>query len=153
MIRIVKAGLEFQCDTADDVRLAMGVLNDVYMGPFNDSPSWRVGGPPVDPDPDDDPMARGLELVTKISDTVTEVCSIEPQYIPVRAKCLEVLEAVMLFPDGVPCSGLETLLGLSEKQVSGRVQMLKRAGLVESVPGHRLWRATTLARRAKLVAS
>jgi hypothetical protein len=76
-----------------------------------------------------------------------------PQYIPVSAKKLDVLEAVLLFPDGVPANGVAQLLGLTQKMASGRLQMLRVAGLAELVPHTNSWRATTLARRAKLVRS
>jgi hypothetical protein len=76
-----------------------------------------------------------------------------PQYIPVSAKKLDVLEAVLLFPDGVPANGVAQLLGLTQKMASGRLQMLRVAGLAELVPHTNSWRATALARRAKLVRS
>ena len=80
-----------------------------------------------------------------------ELSSWPSQCIPVRAKQLDVLEAVLLFPEGVPVAGIAQLLGLTDKTVGQRIQTLKNAGLVEHVPHHHLWRATTLARRAKLV--
>lgn len=80
-----------------------------------------------------------------------ELSSWPSQCIPVRGKQLDVLEAVLLFPEGVPVAGIAQLLGLTDKTVGQRIQTLKNAGLVEHVPHHHLWRATTLARRAKLV--
>lgn len=74
-----------------------------------------------------------------------------PQHITVSRRNREILEAVMLFPEGVSTGSLATLLGLKQVVVAGRVQALKAALLVEKVPGHRLWQATTLARRSKLV--
>lgn len=144
MIRIIKGGLEFQCDTADDIRLALGLLADLQPQPQASLvPDWQVGGPPD--------VKRVFEVVPDAEDDVVE--SIAPQHIPVSRRCLDVLEAVMIFTEGVPVRGVCELLGLGTEVVGGRMQMLKNRGLVETVPGHsRSWRATTLARRAKLVA-
>lgn len=125
------------------------------------SPAWRVGGPVPSqavsshlyPVPEADDITEGAP---SDSDAPSGRMNVDmgfevPQYIPVRAKQLEVLEAVLLFPEGVPCRGIGQLLGLTDKTVGQRMQSLKREGLVEMVPHHHLWRATTLARRAKLV--
>lgn len=78
-----------------------------------------------------------------------------PQHIPVTRCCLDVLEAVLLFPEGVYAKGIGELLGISPKSkaVGGRLQKLATMGLVEHPHHNRnLWRATPLARRSKLVA-
>jgi hypothetical protein len=77
------------------------------------------------------------------------------QHIPVTRCCLDVLEAVLLFPEGVYAKGVGELLGISPKSkaVGGRLQKLATMGLVEHPHHNRnLWRATPLARRSKLVA-
>lgn len=73
------------------------------------------------------------------------------QHITVSRRNREVLDAVMLFPEGVSTSSLATLLGIKQGVIAGRVQALKDVSLIEKVQGHRLWAATTLARRSKLV--
>jgi hypothetical protein len=95
--------------------------------------------PPDDDDPTSYPLLKAVPILPA------------PQHISVSRKYREVLEAVMLFPEGVSTGSIATLLGTTDKTVGGRMQQLKQRNLVELVPGHRLWRATTLARRAKLV--
>lgn len=98
---------------------------------------------------DPSPMARSLELVEESRSMIESIAS---QLIPVSRRNLEVLEAVMCFPEGVPNRGLQQLLGLREGQISGRLNTLKVKGLVELIPHSLAWRATQLARRSKLVA-
>lgn len=155
MIRIIKGEITLECETQAEVQIAFTVLENlsatVDVPPLPEmmvpdlipeeykvrvnAPAWRVGGP----------STATLKLVeTESNDSV-------PQCIPVASVHLDVLEAVMLFPEGVPCKGIEQLLGLNDKQVNGRTQSLKRAGLIERIEHSHRWRATTLARRAKLV--
>jgi hypothetical protein len=145
MIRIVKNGITFECDTADDVRLAMSVLEPV---PTVADESWSES---------DDSDETFLTIVPNHVDLESDLrAGIDypspPKHVAVKRIMLDVLEAVMLFPEGVETRGVATLLGLTEKAASNRIQSLKRDGLVEMVPHHHRWVATTLARRAKLVA-
>lgn len=77
----------------------------------------------------------------------------EQQIIPVRTVLLEVLDVVLTFPEGITSKGISQLSGVTQSRVSHRLTKLKRLGLVESMQGSINWRATPLARRAKLVAS
>lgn len=169
---VTKDGVSVSADTEAELRLAIAVLTGTVeekpMGAVHlpieiNAPAWRVGGPPDvevlraqgqypadvwTPDVDDDP--RPLTLVKSESpDSVTESPTV--QHIPVRALLLDVLNAILLFPEGVESRGVAELLGITEKSIGNRIQRLKAAGLVEKVPHHRQWRATQLARRAKLV--
>jgi hypothetical protein len=173
MIRISKGGIDILCDTQADVRIAMAALTDgdepalpavsvvpVVNGVPAGGPAWRVGGPPdrtiregdfMTPDllaelEEDKPALR---LVSESDDSVSESPTV--QHVPVRAILLDVLNAILLFPEGVESRGVAELLGLTDKSIGNRIQRLKGAGLVEKVPHHRQWRATQLARRAKLV--
>jgi hypothetical protein len=153
MIRITKGDIVLECETQADLQLALSVLCEPVDVPALPSmhvpvevnaPAWRVGGPtePYVPElPNDEPS--GNMRVNMGFDTA--------QHISVPSKQLDVLEAVKLFPEGVSCKAVGELLGLSDKQVGGRIQQLRRANLIEHVPHHNLWVATPLARRAKLV--
>jgi hypothetical protein len=171
MIRITKGDITLECETQADVRLALGVFADVDEPPLPSvavvpvvngvpvgAPEWRVGGPPDPkplppiadeyyPQPPDGGPPEGFRVLravpTESGDSV--------QHVPVRALLLDVLNAIMLFPEGVETRGVAELLGLTDKSIGNRIQRLKDAGLVEKVPHHRRWRATQLARRAKLV--
>jgi hypothetical protein len=154
MIRIAKGDITLECETQADLRLALGVFADV------DKPVLPAVHLPIEVNAE--PIGRaylGDQLPEDAPKPWAEVgeqaklklVSSAPQHIPVRAKQLDVLEAVLLFPEGVPAKGVSQLLGLTDKAVGQRMQSLKRDGLVELVPHHNLWRATTLARRAKLV--
>lgn len=169
MIRITKGDITIECETQADVRLALGVFADVDVPALPEvvnAPAWRVGGPRAwKPDPLP-PLGVGLlgeamvpdipyipyDMI-KASEEKPKLVAVDPlpQHITVSRRNREILEAVMLFPEGVSTGSLATLLGLKQVVVAGRVQALKAALLVEKVPGHRLWQATTLARRSKLV--
>jgi hypothetical protein len=148
-------------------------VGSVHLPVAVNAPSWRVGGPPdgkpLPPiaadegypydvgervrvsmgfiEDDDDPPV--LTLVSESDDSVTELPTV--QHIPVRAILLDVLNVILLFPEGVEARGVCELTGFSDKAIGNRIQRLKNMGLVEKVPHHRQWRATQLARRAKLV--
>jgi hypothetical protein len=170
MIRVIKGDITFECESEDDLRLALGVLTettefpklellqpvpvgnvDVALGGYHGQggqgdvttlptpPSWRVGGPPQSAFGDDETESDDSESPTVAHISVSKLES-------------EILEAVMLFSEGVTVGSLAQLLGMTRKQVGGRVQMLKRKNLVEKMQGHHTWRATTFARRAKVVA-
>lgn len=179
MIRIIKGDIILECDTQADVALAVAALTGIDFPalpeiPFPYIPVANI----VDPDgfvdeacgaavlgetESDDSVQTGhlkiaatipaAESALRAVPTLESVATIAPQLIPVRRRQLDVLEAVLLFPEGVPGKGISQLLGLSEKTVSGRMQSLRRDSLVEMVPHTHAWRATSLARRAKLVAS
>lgn len=176
MIRITKGDITLDCETEGDVKLALAVLTfdeaailpsvsvyPVVNGQAVAPPEWRVGGPrpvPLAGDAMTADMLAELEEdkpVLSLVNTAEPVLGVPvlqaPQHISVRDRQLDVLDAVLAFPEGVTCKGVGELLGLSDKSVGGRMQLLKRAGLVEKLPGHHSWRATTLARRAKLVRS
>lgn len=171
---VTKDGVSVTADTQAELAIAIAALNTdatvaepkaigtvhLPVAAKLDVPPWAVGGPspnnpvanifpPVDGDDDPQPVKLGIVRDTESDDSDVKPATV--QHIPVSAKLLEVLEAVMLFPEGVGCPGISTLLGLTVKTVTGRMQMLKKQGLVETVPHHRAWRATELARRAKLV--
>lgn len=178
MIRITKGDIILDCETEGDVKLALAVLTfdeavvlpgvrvyPVVNGQAVAPPEWRVGGPPdvftglrgnhpLAGDAMTADLLAELEEDKPVLSLVTESHdSVAPQHISVRDRQLDILDAVIAFPEGVTCRGVAELLGLSDKTVSGRMQLLKRAGLVEKLQGHHSWRATTLARRAKLVRS
>lgn len=168
---VSKDDVHVLCDNESELRIAIAVLNSptvasvhIPVVPHIEAavPDWRVGGPvhPYVPNTqgisadeldslEDDKPALTLVPPTESDDSVPEVPTV--QHIPVRAKLLEVLECIMLFPEGVESRGVCELLGVGDKGVGNRIQRLKQAGLVEQVPHHRRWRATQLARRAKLV--
>lgn len=176
MYRITKGDMTVTADTEAELQIAIACLTEMTRGYESRSnlaaaaPDWRVGGPVLGRDIEAvanspmvwrdsgpvDPVAIGIELDAAddkptLSLVPTESNDSDVQHIPVRAKQLDVLEAVLVFAEGVQCKGIEQLLGLPEKAVSGRIQCLKKAGLVELVPHSTRWRATQLARRAKLV--
>lgn len=180
MIRITKGGINIVCDTQADVKIAMAALTDVdepalpnMTEAFADAPAWRVGGPvnrqrePLPPigsgviahyaeseheGHEHVPLKPKLVAVGKLQDdTRVDVEFNVPQHITVSRKNREVLDAVILFSEGVSTSSLSTLLGLKQVVVASRLQALKTDGLVAKIPHHRLWAATSLARRAKLV--
>lgn len=107
-----------------------------------------TGTPAELAEPAPDSLSRPLAVVKDLVETVDVVA---PQMIPVARKNLEVLNVVMKSPEGLPNSKIRELLELKPTMASGILQELKTCGLVESVPAR--WRATALARRAKLVAS
>lgn len=170
MIRITKGDIVLECETQADMRLALGVLADVDVPALPsmhipvevNAPAWEptplppIGSGVVAHYTDKDygmvtePGEPGKPKLVAVPES-GELSSWPSQCIPVRGKQLDVLEAVLLFPEGVPVAGIAQLLGLTDKTVGQRIQTLKNAGLVEHVPHHHLWRATTLARRAKLV--
>lgn len=170
MIRITKGDITLDCETEGDVKLALAVLTfdetaalpsvsvyPVVNGQAVAPPAWRVGGP-SDPVNYGDAMTADvlaeLEEDKPVLSLVTESHdSVAVQHVSVRDRQLDVLDAVLAFPEGVTCKGVGELLGLTDKSVGGRMQLLKRAGLVEKLQGHHAWVATTLARRAKLVRS
>jgi hypothetical protein len=171
---VTKDGVSVSADTEADLRLAIACLTtpqaDCSLGSVHlpveiNAPAWRVGGPP-DSKPLPPIEVRGqyvtadqlaeleedkpvLTLVSESDDSVAESPTV--QHVPVRAILLDVLNAILLFPEGVESRGVAELLGLTDKSIGNRIQRLKGAGLVEKVPHHRQWRATQLARRAKLV--
>jgi hypothetical protein len=164
VIELTKGDMTIRCETEAELRIARAVFSEpdevTEMGEI-ESLAIGVGylgeyDPQLSTLPDGDyRSSRHLAVVsepeTESDDSVPKDTTV--QHVPVSRRNLDVLEAVMLFPEGVPASGLGTLLGLTSHTVHGRLQSLKRAGLVEGVPGHELWRATPLARRSKLVAS
>lgn len=168
-LKIAMAALMDEDEPAlpDIEALHIEALRAAGQYPADVVPGWRVGGPsahnPVPhpyPVPEADEVTEGAPRLSVVdtepdsdapSGRMNVDMGFELHYIPVRAKQLDVLEAVLLFPEGVPVKGVAQLLGLTEKAVGQRMQSLKKDGLVELVPHHHLWRATTLARRAKLV--
>jgi hypothetical protein len=180
MYTVAKDGVSVTADTEAELRIAIAVLN-TPVGSLHlpvavnaPAPSWRVGGPPDEksypvgdygtsmvPRPNLDPYGVTADRLAELEEdapvlslVLTESSdSVAPQHIPVSRKNNEILEAIMLFTEGVGTSGLTQLLGIPQVIVASRIQALKSAGLVEKIPGHRLWRATQLARRAKLVVS
>jgi hypothetical protein len=160
MYSITLGGITVTADNEAELRLAIAVLN-TPLGSLHmpvavnaPAPSWRVGGPP-DPKPlppiPNERIAVPKPVLRAVPTESPD--SVAPQHVSVTRLHLDVLEAVMLFPEGVTTRGVSQLLGLSNKTAGGRIQGLKRQGLIEKLPGHKSWRATTLARRAKIVAS
>lgn len=172
---VSKDGIDVVCDTEEELAVAVAVFRHIEQA----KPNWIVGGPvdaellraqgkyPPDtvadlpPMPDvfaglkgnhplaDRPAPLALVPPTESPDSVPN--PVMPQHISLPRKQNEVLEAVILFPEGVTTNSLSTLLGVSQMVVSGRIQELKVKGLIEKLPGHKAWRATQLARRAKVV--
>ena len=105
---------------------------------------------PMVPSP---PPLKSLVQYPSEEDNVVQLGSAEPHMIPVRVVLMEVLEVVKCFPEGITSRGVSELTGVEVGRVSHRLTRLKKMGLVESVKGSINWRATQLARRAKLVAS
>jgi hypothetical protein len=177
MIRITKGDIVLECETQADMRLALGVLADVDVPALPsmhipvevNAPDWEpIPLPPVgsgilahyvdkdygmvtEPGEPGKPKLVAVPTVSPEQQAARYVQEHAPQCVPVRAKQLDILEVVLLFPEGVPVKGIAQLLGLTDKTVGQRIQALKADSLVEHVPHHHLWRATTLARRAKLV--
>lgn len=173
MMRVTHGGFTVDCDTEAEVRIAIAALSipsptvELAAGPVADPngytshlevPGWRVGGPVSEHEQhahtaviDADPAKRTLALVEQANTKIAQIGV--PEMVPVTRVNLDVLEAVLCFQEGVPTRGLMELLGLKQTTVSGRLGTLQRAGLIERVQHKNLWRATTLARRAKLVAS
>jgi hypothetical protein len=173
--RISKGDLTVTADTEAELRIAIAMFN---VAMFNErstwvpeplpalvnAPDWRVGGPR-----DVTPIGRAYlgeamqpdipyGMTTEVGERerprlVALKCPDDPavQHITVSRRNRAVLDAVTLFSEGVSTGSLAILLGLEQGVITGRVQALKKAGLVEKVQGHRLWVATTLARRGKLV--
>lgn len=77
----------------------------------------------------------------------------EPQVVLVRSVLLDVLKVLPEFPDGITAKGISGLTGVEQSTVIHRLTRLNKMGLAESMPPPMRWRATDLARRAKLVAS
>lgn len=155
---VSKDDVHVLCDNESELRIAIAVLNSpasVSMPVEVNAPPWRVGGPAVPyvpypyPDEDDDPPALTLVPPTESDDSVTKPATV--QHVSLSKVHREMLEAIMLFPEGVTTKSMMILLGLTEKQAGGRIQGLKKRGLIERIPGHWSWRATDLARRAKVV--
>jgi hypothetical protein len=156
---VTKDGVSVTADTEAELAIAIAVLNTDttvaervsveevnaigrgYLGEALPFPYATVEEPPK----------PKLAVVSTESDDSDAPRLGTPQHVTVTPKNREVLEAVMLFPEGVSTASLATLLGLKQVTVSARIQSLKNQNLVEHVPHHNLWRATTLARRAKLV--
>lgn len=178
MMRISKGDIAIDCETQAELQIAIACLTEMMRGyEPQPLPEWRVGGPPdvevlraqgqYPADtislPDDVPSGRmsvDMGFIDTESDDSDEpflplatVGTIAPQHIPVSVKNMAVLDAVMLFPEGITVKGVSSLTGLEVKTVGGRMQMLKSKGLVELIPHKLDWRATQLARRAKLVAA
>jgi hypothetical protein len=76
-----------------------------------------------------------------------------PTMVPVRRVLLDVLDVLLTFPEGITGKGIAQLAGVNASVISHRLTRLKRQGLAEGIPGTINWRATTLARKAKLVSS
>lgn len=165
--RVTKGGLAVTADTAAELQIAIACLTEmisdevVHDGRVEvNAPAWRVGGPR-----DEMPIGRaylgdhvdgpyGVTADAMVPD-IPRLAVVPdpgmPQHITVSRKNREVLDAIILFNEGVSTNSLETLLGIKPVIIASRIQALKGAGLVAKVPGHRRWVATTLARRAKLV--
>lgn len=167
MYRISKGDLTVTADTQAELQIAIACLTRGYQADKTvgavhlpveiDAPDWRVGGPRATVG-DGKPALAVVPTESHDSDVFTGLQGNHPmaddgapQHIPVKSKQLDVLEAVLLFPEGVPTRGVAQLLGLTDKAAGQRMQALKNAGLVELVPHSSRWRATLFARRAKLV--
>jgi hypothetical protein len=141
--RIIKDGTTFEADTADELRIIVGVLTDQNVpvpSTFGD----------VYPPGDKGTDILGLPITEPSEPIVLDSLG---QIIPVRRKLLDVLDVIASFPEGITTQGVSTLIGVAASATSHRVTRLKKMGLVESVPHTIYWRATDLARKAKLVAS
>src|SRR3954468_4716220 len=117
---VTKDGVSVSADTEAELPLAIAALTvaetpvgSVHLPIEVNAPAWRVGGPPdVD---DDDP--RPLTLVKSESpDSVPESPTV--QHVSLSRQLPVVLDAVLLFPEGVTVKGVCQLLGLTEKQGS-----------------------------------
>ena len=164
MIELRKGDMVIRCETEAELRIARAVFAEpdevAEMASLGEIESLAIGlGYLGDYAPARSTLPDGIYRSTPHLTVVPEVevshgDSVPTvQHIPVSARNMEVLDAVMLFPDGVPSNGIAELIGVPSPIVSGRLQILKDSGLVEKVPGHRAWRATQLARRSKLVLS
>lgn len=158
--RISKGDLAVTADTEAELQIAIACLTESYETPVAvNAPAWRVGGPAgfMQPDPPIGTAYLGeytSEATVLPDGYYAPKLAVVPdalQHISVSAVNLEVLEAVMLFPEGVTSKGIQQLLGLSDTTASGRVQTLREQGLIERLPHRNIWRATELARRSKLV--
>jgi DNA-binding transcriptional ArsR family regulator len=88
-----------------------------------------------------------------VSSKVLALAPSPPPMVLVRRILMEVLDVVLTFPEGITSQGISQLTGVRVSTISHRLTRLKRLGLVESVEHSINWRATGLARKAKLVAS
>jgi hypothetical protein len=157
--RISKGDLAVTADTEAELQIAIACLSVGYERQAVNAPGWRVGGPAGWPDPPIGTAYLGeyTSEATVLPDGfyAPKLAAVPdadaPKHISVSAVNLEVLEAVMLFPEGVTSKGIQQLLGLSDTTASGRVQTLREQGLIERLPHRNIWRATELARRSKLV--
>jgi hypothetical protein len=178
-MRITRGDIIIECDTQAELASALAVLmappaeiplGTAELGEYltereeqrlrlvEPLPPLHLGYPPAC-GPAGDPRT---DTVFPAGDPGTDIVQASPpsehpapQYVPVTRCCLDVLEAVFLFPEGVYAKGIGELLGISPKSkaVGGRLQKLATMGLVEHPHHNRnLWRATPLARRSKLVA-
>lgn len=160
-LRIKLGNFVVEGDTEDELRAAMRALRHEEDTPKTPGPT---GGELVTMPPE-----AGETIVTGAPEVVptgvfkrqTDLAAVNvltlapspPTMIPVRRVLLDVLDVLLTFPEGITGKGVSQLTGVNPSAVSHRLTRLKRQGLAEGVKGTINWRATALARKAKLVSS
>lgn len=172
-LRIKLGNFVVEGDTEDELRAAMRVMGheEITADTIKDSvkstpvgPTDTVRGELVTMPPE-----AGETIVTGAPEVVpsgvfkrqTDLAALNvltlapspPTMIPVRRVLLDVLDVLLTFPEGITGKGVSQLTGVNPSAVSHRLTRLKRQGLAEGVKGTINWRATALARKAKLVSS
>jgi hypothetical protein len=158
--RITRGDNTFEVDTVDELRAMLDVFENPIPGPTGTVRDVLIpdGARPLPEGMME--LFTGFDVKSEPLDAAYTHGTVSngpvyaaPQMIPVRTKLLDMLEVLMTFPEGITCRGISTLTGTSVGAVSHRLGRLKQMGLAESVPKSANWRATQLARTAKLVRS